>query len=133
MNNEKYLCEDCSNEVTETLTCNTCKCEVCFDCAYSINGITECPACYMFGINTDFILKRFITNNIKGVWKDLIKYICEGCNEEVNGMISGTAICDICKSEVCMRCTYVAGSKIKCRTCYRKNPINRIIEWMQNK
>ena len=43
----KYFCEDCSQEVDITVTCETCGCEVCLDCAYTIDGKTECPQCYM--------------------------------------------------------------------------------------
>lgn len=46
----KYLCEDCSNEVDETVTCQQCGCEVCLDCAYIIDGESFCPTCYMEGI-----------------------------------------------------------------------------------
>lgn len=46
----KYLCEDCSNEVDETVTCQQCGCEVCLDCAYVIDGESFCPTCYMEGI-----------------------------------------------------------------------------------
>jgi hypothetical protein len=30
----KYVCEDCKDEVMETLTCLTCGKEICFNCVY---------------------------------------------------------------------------------------------------
>jgi len=44
---EKYICPDCSEDVDATLTCKICGDEVCFNCAYIIDGEVQCPACYM--------------------------------------------------------------------------------------
>ena len=42
-----YTCEDCYGEFESTFTCAVCGCEICFDCAYTLNdGIIECPTCY---------------------------------------------------------------------------------------
>lgn len=42
------FCQECNKKIKdskESLICDICGKEICFDCAYSIDGITKCPDC----------------------------------------------------------------------------------------
>lgn len=74
---ELYFCEDCSNETETTLTCNKCGAEICFDCAYLLEGITECPSCYM--AITEFkcqVCGKLITEN-DGITAECGSWVCD--------------------------------------------------------
>lgn len=43
------FCQECSNTIKDSrdsLICKTCGKEICFDCAYTTDGIVQCPDCH---------------------------------------------------------------------------------------
>ena len=43
--NNNYICECCGEEIEQIETCQICGSEICPECAYYIEGITECACC----------------------------------------------------------------------------------------